>query len=96
MEAAISKKVQDSEIDFNNLESHTFYQINETTNMIDNVSITIERIMKSYNEMSVVSKELLKSATSTPAKIELGEEEKANIVEENQPYQGITETKIAI
>ena len=96
IEAVIAKKVQDSEIDFNKLESHTFYQINETTSMIDNVSITIEHIMKSYDEISVVSKELLKSAISIPVKIELDEEEKTHIVEQNQPYQTVTETKVAI
>ena len=95
MEEITSKKVQDVEMDFNKLESHTIDKINETERTIANVSITIERIIRSYDEISIISKELLKSATSTPAKIEL-EEEGMHEVEQNQPYQEIRDTKVAI
>ena len=95
MEEITSKKVQDIEMDFNKLESYTIDKINETERTIANVSITIDHIIKSYDEMEVVSKELLKSATSTPAKIEL-EEEGMHETEQNQPYQEIRDVKVAI
>jgi len=95
MEEITYKKVQDIEMDFNKLESHTINKTNETERTIANVSITIEHIIKSYDEMAIVSKELLKSATSTPVKIEL-EKEGINEVEQNQPYQEIRDIKVAI
>jgi hypothetical protein len=95
MEEITSKKVQDIEIDFNKLESHTFDKINETEKTIANVSITIEHIIKSYDEIAAVSKELLKSAIATPAKIELGKEE-IHKVEQSQPYQEFRDVKVAI
>ncbi|MDH3765052.1 MAG: hypothetical protein OER82_04500 [Nitrosopumilus sp.] len=95
MEEITSKKVRDIEMDFNKLESHTIDKINETERTIANVSITIEHIIKSYDEMAMVSKELLKSAISTPAKIEL-EEKGINEVEQNQSYQEIRDIKVAI
>jgi hypothetical protein len=42
--------------------------------------------------MAIVSKELLKSATSTPIKMESEHEE----VEQNQPYQEFRDVKVAI
>jgi hypothetical protein len=92
MEEITSKKVHDIETDFNKLESETFAKINETERMIANVSITIEHIIKSYDEMAIVSKELLKSATSTPIKMESEHEE----VGQNQPYQELRDVKVAI
>ena len=90
IEVATSKKVQDIEIEFNKLESDTFDKVNETERTIANVSITIEHIIKSYDEMAIVSKELLRSAISTPDKNRIGEdEEEMHKVEQNQPYQEI-------
>ena len=95
IEAIASKKVQDIETDFNKLESDTFDKVNETERTIANVSITIEHIIKSYDEMAVVSKELLKSAIATPTKIEFVEEETQKI-EQSQPYQEFRDIKVAI
>jgi hypothetical protein len=80
-------------MDFNKLETYAVDRINETEMMITNVSTTIEQVIKSYNEITTVAKELLKSAVAT--KIELKEENNYKI-EQNQPYQEFKNAKIAI
>ena len=92
IEEIADKKMQDIEIDFNELELEAFDKVNETEITIANVSITIEHIIKSYGEMAIVSKELLESAISTPTKIELDKEE----IEQSQPYEEFRDTKVAI
>ena len=72
---------------FFNLNSGSFYRA-----MVVKV---LESSVDTSDEMAVVSKELLKSATFTPAKIEL-EEEGMHEVEQNQPYQEIRDVKVAI
>ena len=93
MDAIISKKLQNAEIDFNKLDTYTFDKISETERIISNVSITIEHIIKSYDELTVVSKDLLKSALLIKTEFE---EESRNEFEQNQPHQELSDVKIAI
>ena len=95
MEAIASKKVRDIEIDFNKLESQTIDKTNETERTISNVTRTIEHIIKSYDEMAIVSKELLKSAISTPEKVEF-EEEQIQGVDQPQSYQEFKDIRVAV
>ncbi len=90
METISSKKLQDMEIDFNKSQSYTFDKIQEIERIVANVSITIEHIIKSYDEITVISKDLLKSATVTQLEVEktLNQE-----FEQNVPHQ---EFKVAI
>ena len=93
MDAIASKKLQDAEIDFNKLDTYTFDKISETERIMSNVSITIEHIIKSYDEMTVVSKDLLKSALLIKPEFV---EESRNEFEQNQPHLELSDTKIAI
>ena len=93
IEEITSKKLQSIQMDFNKLETYTIDRINETEMMITNVSTTIEQVIKSYNEITTVAKELLKSAVAT--KIELKEKNNYKM-EQNQPYQEFKNVKIAI
>ncbi|MDH3779990.1 MAG: hypothetical protein OES15_03935 [Nitrosopumilus sp.] len=93
IEEITSKKLQNIQMDFNKLETYAVDRINETEMMITNVSTTIEQVIKSYNEITTVAKELLKSAVAT--KIELKEDNNYKI-EQNQPYQEFKNAKIAI
>ena len=93
IELITSKKLHDIEIDFSNLEAYTLDKISETERIIANVSITVEHIMRSYDEITIASKNLLKSATST--KVEF--EGKSNYeFEQNQSYQESNDVKVAI
>lgn len=93
IEEITSKKLQSIQMDFNKLETYTIDRINETEMMITNVSTTIEHVIKSYNEITTVAKELLKSAVAT--KIEL-KEKNNHKMEQNQPHQEFKNVKIAI
>jgi hypothetical protein len=93
MDAIVSKKLQDAEIDFNKLDTYTFDKISETERIISNVSITIEHIIKSYDEVTVVSKDLLKSALLIKTEFE---EESRNESEQNQPHRELSDVNLAI
>ena len=90
IEGITSKKLYEVETEVDKLEAHTLDKIRETERMIVNVSTTIEHIIKSYDEIAVVSKDLLKSATSVS--VQFGETKDQGI-EQNQ---GIIDAKVAI
>jgi len=90
MEEITFKKLGDIENDFNTLKLHTMNKASETEKMMTNVSIATEQIIKSYDEIRAVSKELLKSATNTV------DEGKNHELEQNQLQQSFTDTKISI
>lgn len=93
IEVIVSKKVDDIEMDFSKLEAYTLDKISETEGIIANVSITIEHIIRSYDEITNVSKDLLKSAIAKKTEFE----EKSNYeFEQNQPYQKVNNAKVAI
>ena len=87
LESITSKKLYDAESDFNKSESNTIDEINYTERMIVNVSTTIDHIVKSYNEIGIVSKDLLKSAISI--KREFQETDSQNQLQEEQGNNGI-------
>jgi len=93
MQVITSKKAHDIEIDFNKSEAYTLDKISETERIIANVSSTIEHIIRVYDEITLASKDLLKSAIST--KIEF-EEENNYEFEQNQPNQEVNDVKVAI
>lgn len=83
METIIIKKLQEAELDYNKTEAYTTDKINETERSIANVATTIEHIIKSYDEITVVSKDLLKSAISTKTgfeknDLEFGQNQESN------------------
>ena len=92
-ETNVSKKLQDIESDLMDLEVNTFDKINEAERMISNVTITIEHIIRSYDEITIVSKDLLKSAIATNTKFEDISEQNT---EQSQPQQEFSEAKIII
>ena len=63
-------KLHDAEIEFNKLEASTLDKISESERMMFNVTNTITHIVKSYDEMTSVSKDLLKSAIQTRTGVE--------------------------
>jgi len=93
IEEITSKKLQSIQMDFNKLETYAIDRINEAEMMITNVSTTIEQVIKSYNEITNVAKELLKSAVATKIRLE----EKNNYkMKQNQSNQEFENVKIAI
>ncbi len=102
-ESIALKKLQDMERDYNESESHTISKTNEADRIISNVSMTIEHIVKSYEEIATVSKDLLKSSTAitrTEYEEEFNQGIEQNIpnqgIEQNIPNQGIEDSRIAI
>jgi len=85
------KKIGGIENDFNKLKLYTMNKISETEKMITNVSIATEHITKSYDEITTVSKELLKSAISTTIGLEEDPE-----IEQKQQRQDFTNAKVLI
>ncbi len=82
------KKLETVKSDFNRLKIHTLNKISETEKAIANVSIATQQIIKSYDEITTVSKELFKSATSTRMELKEG----GNYgLEEIQPHQNISD-----
>jgi chromosome segregation ATPase len=92
METLALRKLQDMEMDLNKSESYTIDKTNEADRIVSNVSITIDHIVKSYDEMTNVSRDLLKSSTS--AHIE--HEENFNLETENPPNQEFEESKVSM
>mgnify|MGYP000235815387 CR=1 FL=1 len=93
-ESAISKKLLEIETDVNRLELDVRDKTDEVERIASNVSTTIDHIIRSYDEITTVSKDLLKSATS--ASTEFREEEQNYNTDGNQPHQEVNETRIAI
>jgi chromosome segregation ATPase len=85
MQVITSKKARDIEIDFSKSEAYTLDKISETERIIANVSSTIEHIIRIHDEITLASKDLLKSAISTTIEFE-----------QNQPYQEVNDTKVTI
>lgn len=91
-ESIISKKLQEIEIDYDKLERETLNETREVDTITSNVSITINHIVRTYDEIISASKDLLKSATSTNTK----SEEQNQVIEQNQPYNEVNDIKLAI
>ncbi|MGH1568264.1 MAG: hypothetical protein ACRBBZ_03605 [Nitrosopumilus sp.] len=93
MEEITSKKLLTAENDFTKSEADTFTKIKETERIISNVSTTIKHIIRSYDEITNVSKDLLKSATSTDTEFS----SKNNYeFEQNQTEQKFEDVKVAV
>ena len=65
LESITNRKLQEFENEYSRLESITNEKINETERTVSNVTTTIEHIVNTHDQMTKVSKDLLKSATST-------------------------------
>ena len=91
MESIISKKLQESEIDYSKLESEMLNETSEVEVIISNVSNTIQHIVRSYNEITDASKDLLKTAISSNAK-----SEEQHSTEKNQSDNEVNYIKVAI
>lgn len=83
-ESIISEKLQEIEIDYDKLEIETRNETREVESIMSNVSITIQHIMRTYDEIIDASKDLLKSAVSANI---ISEEQ--HISEQNQAYDDI-------
>lgn len=92
METITSNKLRDMQIDFDKLESQTIEKTREIERITANVSTTIEHIIKSYEDMTDVSKDLLKSAVIT----KIGVEENKHESNQYQSHQEINESRIPI
>ncbi|NNL59518.1 MAG: hypothetical protein HKP31_08690 [Nitrosopumilus sp.] len=93
MEEMTSKKLLVVENDFIKIESDTFSKVRATERIISNVSATIKHIIKSYDEITNVSKDLLKSATSPDTEFSGNNNYE---FEQNQPEQKFKDTRVAI
>ena len=71
-ESIASNKLIEIEIDINKSEAYTIDKISESERIIANVATTVDHIIKSYEELSSVSKDLLKSAITTKIDFEEG------------------------
>jgi len=93
MEEITSKKLLTVENDFTKSEDDTFSKVRETERIISNVSATIKHIIRSYDEITNVSKDLLKSATSPETEFS----SKNNYeFEQNQPEQKFEDAQVAV
>ena len=93
MEEITSKKLVTAENDFTKLEADAFSKIRETERIVSNVSATIEHIIRTYDEITNVSKDLLKSSTLPETEFN----SKNNYeFEQNQPEQKFEDVKVAI
>ena len=86
MESVISKKVQEVESDYSKLENEALNETREAEVIISNVSNTIQHIIRSYDEITDASKDLLKSAIST----------NTGSAEQNQQYDEANHIKVAV
>ena len=91
MESITRRKLQEFESEYNKLEVRTADKIHESEMTIANVANTIEHIIKTYDQISDVSKDLLKSATSTRTGIS---EQSSYTIQQNQTTQELEETAI--
>ena len=93
MEEITSKKLVTVENDFTKSEADAFSKIRETERIVSNVSATIEHIIRTYDEITNVSRDLLKSSTSPETEFN----SKNNYeFEENQLEQKFEDVKVAI
>ena len=69
-EERATKKLIEIQSDINKSEAYTIDKISESERIIENVATTINHILKSYDEISFVSKDLLKSAITTKIEFE--------------------------
>lgn len=93
MEEITSKKLVTVENDFTKSEADAFSKMRETERIVSNVSATIEHIIRTYDEITNVSKDLLKSSTSPEAEFN----SKNNYeFEQNQSEQKFEDVKVAI
>lgn len=60
------KKLENVESDFNKLKIHTLNKINETEKSIRDVATITQQVIRSYDEVANISKEMFNSATNTP------------------------------
>ena len=60
------KKLEDVKREFNKLKVHTLNKISETEKSIADVSTITQQVIRSYDEVANISKELFKSAINTP------------------------------
>jgi chromosome segregation ATPase len=72
IEEITAKKLESIEIDFNRLKKYTLNRISETEKIIHQVDTATQHIIKSYDEITTVSKDLFKSATSTHIELKEG------------------------
>jgi methyl-accepting chemotaxis protein len=72
IEEITSKKLENVETDFNRLKIYTLNRISETEKIIDQVATATQHIIKSYDEITTVSKDLFKSATNTHIELKKG------------------------
>ena len=77
-EEIVSKKLIDIQIEINKSEAYTIDKISESERIIANVATTIDHIIKSYEEISFVSKDLLNSAITTKIDFEESSTNQAN------------------
>lgn len=66
------KNLKNIESDFNRLKIYTLNKIGETEKIMSNVSIATQHVIKSYDEITIVSKELFKSATKIRTELKEG------------------------
>jgi hypothetical protein len=59
-------------MDFNRLKIYTLKGISETEKIMEQVSTATQHIIKSYDEITTVSKDLFKSATDTHIELKDG------------------------
>ena len=90
-ESRLSEKLIEIETDINKLETITMDKIGESERIIANVASTINHIIKSYEEISRVSKDLLNSAITT--KIDF-EESTNNQINQYQQTENITKNNL--
>ena len=63
------KKLEGVENDFNTLKLHTLNKINETEKSIRDVSTITQQVIRSYDEVANISKEMFNSATNAPGEL---------------------------
>jgi methyl-accepting chemotaxis protein len=69
IEEITMRKLETTEKDFNRLKIHTLNKISETEKVTSNVSTATQNVIKSYDEIASISKELFRSATSTSTEL---------------------------
>ncbi|MFQ5476939.1 MAG: hypothetical protein ACE5DT_07920 [Nitrosopumilus sp.] len=93
MEEVTSKKLVTVENDFTKSKADTFSKVRETERIISNVSATIKHIIRTHDEITNVSKDLLKTATSPETEFS----SKNNYeLEQSQPEQKFEDAKVAV
>ena len=88
-ESKLSEKLIEIETEINKVEAHTINKIQESDRIIANIANTIDHIVRSYEEISSVSKDLLNSAITTKIDFEetpsnqINQYQQAEIIEKN-------------